>query len=93
MDKQVFGGARFPSPKKYHVPGQPGGDPVGEKGSESAGKRMRHLDVRYFFIKDCAAKGEMIVEYCNTKNMVADFLTKPLQGKAFLDFRAGILGQ
>ena len=55
-----------------------------KKGFSSAGKWMRHINVRYFFIKDCVDRGEVIVEYCNTKNVIADFLTKPLQGKAFL---------
>ena len=55
-----------------------------KKGFSSAGKWMRHINVRCFFIKDCVDRGEVIVEYCNTKNVIADFLTKPLQGKAFL---------
>ena len=62
------------------------------KGMDSAGKRMRHLDVRYFFIKDCVDLGEVAIEYCNTKNMIADFLTKPPQGGPFLAFREAILG-
>ena len=42
---------------------------------------MRHINVRYFFIKDCVDKGEVIVEYCNTKEMIADFLRNPSREK------------
>ena len=62
------------------------------KGNASAGKRMRHLDVRYFFVKDLVERGELSVEHCRTEMMLADFHTKPLQGKSFLKFRAAILG-
>ena len=62
------------------------------KGNSSAGKRMRHLDVRYYFIKDIVSRGDLHVEHCPTKIMIADFLTKPLQGKMFLNFRNQILG-
>ena len=33
------------------------------------------------------------IEYASTKDMVADFFTKPLQGDAFLKFKILILGQ
>jgi hypothetical protein len=32
------------------------------------------------------------VEWCPTKEMVADFMTKPLQGSAFRNFRNLIMG-
>lgn len=54
---------------------------------------MRHINVRYFFIKDYVDKGEVSVEHCNTKNMVADLMTKPLQGKVFFNFQDSILGR
>ena len=34
----------------------------------------------------------MKIEYCPTKDMIADFLTKPLQGELFRIFRAVIMG-
>ena len=36
-----------------------------------------------FFIKGWIASCEVKVEYCPTKEMVADFFTKPLQGSQF----------
>jgi len=38
----------------------------------------RHVDIRYFFVKDRIDKDEISVEYCPTDIMLADFLTKPL---------------
>jgi len=32
------------------------------------------------------------VIYCPTDEMIGDFMTKPLQGKKFLNFREAIMG-
>ena len=61
-------------------------------GKASSGKRMKHINVRYFFITNRISKGEVCVEWCLTKDMVADFLTKPLQGATFKRFRDLIMG-
>ena len=61
-------------------------------GKVSSGKRTKHINVRYFFITDRISKGEVRVEWCPTKEMVADFMTKPLQGSAFKKFRDLIMG-
>ena len=58
----------------------------------SVGKRMKHLNIKYFFVKDLVERGDLSVEWCPTASMVADFLTKPLQGKLFFDFRRSLLG-
>ena len=47
----------------------------------------RHINVRYFFVKDRVDAGEVKVEHLGTKHMVADILTKPLQGQLFRTFR------
>ena len=62
------------------------------KGNSSVGKWIQHLDVRYYFIKEIVDHGDLKIKHCPTESMVADFLTKPLQGKMFLDFRTAILG-
>lgn len=62
-------------------------------GRKSAGKRSRALNIRYFFISDQVEKGNVIVDYCPTEQMVGDMLTKPLQGNKFLQFRNIILGE
>ena len=64
-----------------------------EKNSKaSSGKKTKHLNIRYFFIKDRSDKGEIRIEYCPTDDMLADYFTKPLQGAKFVKFRKGIMG-
>jgi hypothetical protein len=52
-------------------------------GRGSSSKRTRHIDIRYFFIKDRVDRGEIQIEHCHTNKMIADFFTKPLQGSLF----------
>lgn len=40
--------------------------------------RSKHIDVRYYFVKDYVDKGVVYCTYCPTENMIADLLTKPL---------------
>jgi hypothetical protein len=61
-------------------------------GRQSLGKRAKHINVRYFFIKDRIDRGEMEIKYCPTDDMIADFFTKPLQGAKFKKFRDMIMG-
>ena len=49
--------------------------------------RTRHIAVRYFFISDRMKSGEIAVEYLNTADMIADILTKPMQGAQFIRLR------
>ena len=60
-------------------------------GRGSSSKRTRHLDVRYFFIKDRIDSGDVQVIYCPTERMLADFFTKPLQGALFNRCRDAIM--
>ena len=65
---------------------------LAENGKASSGKRTRALNIRYFFIHDQVNKGNLRIVYCPTKDMRADFFTKPLQGSAFHEHRAFIMG-
>ena len=51
-----------------------------------------HIDIRYFFVKDRIDKGELSIRYCPTSVMLADFLTKPIQGTLFRKYRDIIMG-
>jgi hypothetical protein len=62
-----------------------------KNGHGSSSKRTRHINIRYFFVADRIAAGEVKVEYCPTGDMLADFFTKPLQGSSFRKFREQIL--
>ncbi len=63
-----------------------------QNGKKSSSKRTRALNIRYFFLTDQIEKGNLIVEYCPTTEMVADYFSKPLQGKLFQKFRKAIMG-
>jgi hypothetical protein len=64
-----------------------------KNGRGSSSKRTRHIDIRYFFIKDRVDKQEITIEYCATEKMLADFLTKPLQGRLFNQARDTIMNR
>ncbi len=57
-----------------------------KNGKYISSKKRKHINVRYYFIRDCWKKGEIDIQYCPSETMVADFLTKPLQGKMFFKF-------
>ena len=61
-------------------------------GRASSGKRTRHINIQYFFITDRVNVKEVEIECCPTKEMVADFMTKPLQGSHFRRLRDLIMG-
>ena len=61
-------------------------------GKASSSRRTKHINVRYFFIKDLVDRGEVTIEHCPTKRMWADVLTKPKQGHEFYVMRAKLMG-
>ena len=61
-------------------------------GRNSCTGNLRHIHIRYFFVKDRIEKKEMRVEYCPTENMLADYCTKPLQGSRFKEYRNYVMG-
>jgi len=64
---------------------------LGKNGCASSSKRTRHMNIRFFFIKDRVDSKEIRIEYCPTGEMVADFFTKPLQGKQFYKLRDQVM--
>lgn len=64
-----------------------------KNGSGSSSRRTRHINIRYFFVKDRVDAKELDIQYCPTNEMVGDFFTKPLQGKKFTLFRKIIMGE
>ena len=61
-------------------------------GRTSCTGNSRHINIRYFFVKDRVDSGEVKIVYCPTGRMLADYFTKPLQGNLFKKFRAVIMG-
>jgi hypothetical protein len=64
-----------------------------ENGKKSSSKRTRAMNIRYFFLTDQIEKGNLVVEYCPTDEMIADYFTKPLVGSKFIKFKRAIMGQ
>ena len=48
--------------------------------------KSHNIYIRHSFIKDRVDKGELRVMYCPTHLMLADYVTKPLQGGLFHKF-------
>jgi hypothetical protein len=65
---------------------------MAKNGRNSCTGNSRHIDIRYFFVKDRVDKGEFEIQYCPTYMMLADFFTKSLQGKAFKVYRDVVMG-
>ena len=62
-------------------------------GTGSSSRRTRHINIRFYFVKDRVENGEVEINYLPTEEMTADFFTKPLQGQKFIDFRNIIMNQ
>jgi len=57
----------------------------------STSEKTRHIAIRYYFVKDRIDAGEVAVEYLGTEDMLADVMTKPLQGSLFRKMRSLLL--
>ena len=62
-----------------------------KNGKKSSSKRTKHIAIRYYFITARVKADEFNIKYCSTGDMVADYFTKPLQGKKFYQFRKEIM--
>jgi Reverse transcriptase (RNA-dependent DNA polymerase) len=62
-------------------------------GRSSAGSKSRHINIRYFFMKDRVKTEKIDIFYCPTEAMLADFFTKALQGALFEKFRRVLMGR
>ena len=57
------------------------------KNGKSNSDRTRHIAIRFFFVADRVASKEIKIEHMPTGEMLADILTKPLQGTLFKKLR------
>ena len=65
---------------------------LAKNGKVSSTKCTKHINIWYFFITNCIAKGNLTVEWCLTREMVSNYMTKPLQGALFCKFCDQIMG-
>ena len=63
-----------------------------KNGKASSSKRTKHINIRYFFVTDRVATGELTLVWCPTDAMIGDFFAKPNQGALFIKFRDMIMG-
>ena len=61
-------------------------------GRNSCTGNSRHINIKYFFVKDRVDKKQVRIEYLPTHLMLADYFTKPLQGTQFNVLRKYIMG-
>ena len=66
-------------------------------GRNSCTENSRHVDIRYFFVKDRVDRKEIEISYCPTESMLREIFTnrvftKPVQGTLFRTFIAVIMG-
>jgi histone deacetylase 1/2 len=61
------------------------------KNGKSNSDKSRHIAIRFFFVKDRVETNEISIEYLRTDDMIADILTKPLQGSLFRKLRGKLL--
>jgi hypothetical protein len=66
---------------------------LGRNGRASSGKRTRHINMPYFFISVQVNIKEVTIDWCPMKQMVADFMTKPLQRRQFRNLKGYIIGR
>lgn len=54
--------------------------------------RTRSIHIRYFYATERVKDGTITITYCPTKEMVDDYLSKPLQGSFFCLYRNTLMG-
>ena len=64
-----------------------------ENGKHSSSQRTQACNICYFFLTNQVEKQQLKIEYCPTMEMVADHMSKPLQGHLFNRFKDQIMGK
>ena len=45
--------------------------------------KSKHIEIKYHFIRDMVARGEVVMKHISTRSMVVDPLTKPIARNVF----------
>ena len=62
-------------------------------GRGSSGSKTRHIDIKYFYIKQFLDSKDLEIDHLGRDNMTADFFASPRQGTVFRRFRGMIMGE
>ncbi len=92
MDAHVPGGAGLLVGRKHFFQDNQSAIKLEKNGRASCGQKSRHIDIRFFFMKDRIVSEGIDIRYCPTEQMLADFFTKPLQGSLFKRFKRVVMG-
>ena len=49
--------------------------------------KSKHIDIKYHYVRDMVKHNKIVLEYCNTNNMLADIFTKALSPQKFINLR------
>ncbi len=82
--RKLFGFARFSKLPCYNLLPRCLFSPIIKELSkwqrnDSSSTRTKHIDIQHHFVRDSLSKNEFSIDYCSTKEMAADLLTKPLE--------------
>jgi hypothetical protein len=61
------------------------------RNGQSNSERTRHINLRHFFVTDRIRAGEIGIAHLGTEEMIADIMTKPLQGSLFRTLRSQLM--
>ena len=61
-------------------------------GKKSCTSNSKHVSIKYFWCTDRIKNGSITIKHCPTEKMLADYMSKPVQGKLFTLFRNVIMG-
>ena len=64
---------------------------LSHNGQSSSSKWTKNIDIQYFYIKEKVDSKDVVIEYCPTEMMTANYFTKLLQGNLFKCFQTLIM--
>jgi hypothetical protein len=59
--------------------------------NQNINDKSKHIKIRYYWLKERVREGEVIIQYIPTDQMLADLMTKSVQGKLFIELRDKVL--
>jgi hypothetical protein len=92
LDLILHGSPRIPSSGQCFVPGQQESNSFGKEWKGFEQQAYEACQYSVFLYYQLVDKGNISFVWCPTRDMIGDFMTKPLQGALFWKFRDQIMG-